>query len=425
MGMSEGSIAEWLVAEGSEVARDQPLAIIETEKVATELRAPYGGIVHILIPATDRKLPVETLIARIADNRAEYEQFRPASGAEGAAVWRENVEQDPRRTVNAQRGGKVRASGLAKALARKNGIDVTVLKGSGPSGRIVRRDVNAEIARLDGATRSEPPAIPIAPAATTGHSAPAARAPLSRPATAAGSEKARLPMAGVRKIIAERMVAASTVAAQTFSFFDIDVTGLAAWRKRLLARQDELRSRISFTAIYAKALAVACRRVPICNATIEGDVIVLWEQVNVGIAVALPGPNEFDSSLIVPVIRDVGRKGIVEINEDIRTIVARAREGRLSPDDMTGATVTMSSTDGFMLPGTWMVSTPLLNLPQVINFQPGSMVERPVVVDGAIAIRTMLPAGLVFDHRAMDGVPAAKFIRALCELLQEPDSMLL
>lgn len=421
--MSEGSIAEWLVAEGAEVARDQPIAIIETEKVATELPAPYAGVVQILVAASDDKLPVETRIARIADSRAEYDRMRPDGGTDAAAIRVEAVERNPVGIGNGGPAGKIRASGLAKTVARKNGIDLAGLKGSGPSGRIVREDVNREIARLSAAKPDERATGSASPAAAS--VAHAAVVVVPRSPAGAGVEKARLPISGVRKVIAERMVAASTVAAQTFSFFEIDVTNIAEWRKRLLARQDELGSRISLTAIYAKALAVGCRRVPICNATVEGDEIVLWDQVNIGIAVALPGRTEFDSSLIVPVVRDVDRKGIVEINDDIRRIVAKAREGRLAPNDTAGATITLSSTDGFALAGTWSVSSPLLNLPQVVNFQPGSMVDKPVVADGAIVIRTMLPCGLVFDHRAMDGAPAAKFVRALCELLQEPESMLL
>lgn len=420
--MSEGSIAEWLVAEGAEVARDQPIAIIETEKVATELPAPYAGVVQILVAASDDKLPVETRIARIADSRAEYDRMRPDGATDVAAIRGEAVGRNPVGIGNGEAAGKIRASGLAKAVARKNGIDLAGLKGSGPSGRIVREDVNREIARLSAARPDERATGSASPAAASVAHAAVVVVPRS---PAGVGEKARLPISGVRKVIAERMVAASTVAAQTFSFFEIDVTNIAEWRKRLLARQDELGSRISLTAIYAKALAVGCRRVPICNATVEGDEIVLWDQVNVGIAVALPGRTEFDSSLIVPVVRDVDRKGIVEINDDIRRIVAKAREGRLAPDDTAGATITLSSTDGFALAGTWSVSGPLLNLPQVVNFQPGSMVDKPVVADGAIVIRTMLPCGLVFDHRAMDGAPAAKFVRALCELLQEPESMLL
>lgn len=417
MGMSEGSIAEWLVADGAEVTRDQPIATIETEKVVTELPAPYAGIVQIVAPASDVKLPVDTVIARIADSRKDAENSQ--------ATLTESVDSaeksKPARPANVVKQGRIRASGLAKELARKNGVQLAGLKGTGPSGRILRRDVDAELARADSA-RQENASKRDAAAAVDVVSV------LQRPAASHQSKpgvKARLPLTGIRKIIAERMVAASTEAAQTFCFFEIDVTGLAAWHRRLLAQQEALGSRIALTAIYAKALAAACLHVPICNATVEGDEILLWEEVNVGIAVALPGRNKFESSLVVPVVRNVAQKGIVEINEDIRRIVAAARDGSLTPDDMGGATITMSSTNGFAAPGTWMISTPLLSLPQVINFQPGSMMEKPLVVDGAVAIRTVLPASIVFDHRAMDGVPATKLVRKLGEFLNGPESMLL
>jgi pyruvate dehydrogenase E2 component (dihydrolipoamide acetyltransferase) len=415
MGMSEGTITEWLVDEGSEVARDQPIAMIETEKVETELPAPSAGIIHIVAPASDEQIPIETLIARIAETRAEYDEVR--SGKEGAPSGdAEQTTPDFAHTQSPKTAVKIRVSGLAKALAQAHGIDLAEVKGSGPSGRIVREDVDRVIEKREAAATAYPGGAAVAEALPQG----AEKSPESL-----GPEKARLPITGVRKVIAERMVAASTQAAQTFSFFEIDVTRVAAWRERLLKRESELGSRVSFTAIYAKALAVACGNVPICNATIDGDEIVLWEQVNVGIAVALPGRHEFDSSLIVPVIRDVRNRGILEINEDIREIVAKARAGRLTPDETTGATITMSSTAGLALEGAWMVGGPLLNLPQVVNFGPGTIVEKPVVVDGAITIRTILPCGLVFDHRAMDGAPATQFIRVLSQLLQEPEAMLL
>jgi pyruvate dehydrogenase E2 component (dihydrolipoamide acetyltransferase) len=417
MGMSEGAITEWLVEEGSEVVREQPMVLIETEKVETELSVPYAGIINIVVQASDEQLPIETVIARIADTRAEYDQMRAGGEAQDAAVGSPQTTTEGDQREASSPAAKIRASGLAKALAREHGVDLADVTGSGPSGRIVREDVEAIVEQRSAAPTGDVPeaaAVGAVPTTST-----------QGVEVGMGPEKARLPLTGVRKIIAERMVAASTEAAQTFSFFEIDVTEVAAWRERLLKRESDLGSRVSVTAIYAKALSIACGRVPICNATIDGDEIILWEHVNLGVAVALPGRNDFDSSLIVPVIRDVGKKGILEINEDIREVVARARSGQLTPDDTTGATITMSSTAGFALEGTWMVGSPLLNLPQVVNFGPGSMVEKPVVVDGAITIRTMLPCGLVFDHRAMDGAPATEFIRILSQLLQEPESMLL
>jgi len=417
MGMSEGAITEWLVEEGSEVVREQPMVLIETEKVETELSVPYSGIINIVVQASDEQLPIETVIARIADTRAEYDQMRAGEEAQDAAVGSPQTTTEGDQREASSPAAKIRASGLAKALAREHSVDLADVTGSGPSGRIVREDVATIVEQRRAAPTGDVPEAAAVGAAPTTSS--------QTVEIGMGPEKTRLPLTGVRKVIAERMVAASTEAAQTFSFFEIDVTGVSAWRERLLKRESELGSRISFTAIYAKALSIACGKVPICNATIDGDEIILWEHINLGVAVALPGRNDFDSSLIVPVIRDIGKKGIREINEDIREIVAKARNGQLTPDDTTGATITMSSTAGFALEGTWMVGSPLLNLPQVVNFGPGSMVEKPVVVDGAITIRKMLPCGLVFDHRAMDGAPATEFIRILSQLLQEPESMLL
>ncbi|HME85099.1 MAG TPA: 2-oxo acid dehydrogenase subunit E2, partial [Roseiarcus sp.] len=170
-------------------------------------------------------------------------------------------------------------------------------------------------------------------------------------------------------------------------------------------------------------VALACKKAPIVNSTLEGDAIFVWDEVNVGIAVALPGSTEFDSSLMVPVVHGVDMLSVGEINECIRQQVKKAREGALKPSDTVGGTITISTTDGFS-PGVWSVSTPLLNLPQAVNFQPGTPVKRPLVIDDEVAIRTVLPCGLTFDHRCLDGEPVGRFVRELCAYLQDPETML-
>ena len=160
-----------------------------------------------------------------------------------------------------------------------------------------------------------------------------------------------------------------------------------------------------------------------CNSTLANDEITIWDNVNVGIAVALPGRGQYDSGLVVPVLRDVQDKGLLQINGETRELVRKARAGELSAQDVSDGTITLSSTDGF-LPGGWMVSAPLLNLPQVVGFQPGTAIEKPVVVDGQVVVRTMLPCGLTYDHRAMDGEPIGRFVRRLRDLLTDADSML-
>lgn len=407
MGMSEGTIVEWAVQEGGFVEKDALLASIETEKVVTELPSPYRGFVHICAEV-GKAVPVETLIARIAETEDEYRQL-----VAGAAVAERSTTQtlaDNTVAVTAEMavamaaagGSRVRASGLAKKIAAERRLDLDGVKGSGPGGRIVRRDVMAALERTATPAAVSPPVA----------------------APAGARERARVPFAGMRKTIAERMIKSKTTAAHTYVFFEVDVTKLVQARKTMLARENELEGRISMTALYAKALAIACRHVPICNSTLSDNEIVVWDNIDVGIAVALPGRTEYESGLVVPVVRNAESKGVHALDREIKDLVERAKSGRLGSAETSGGTVTLSSTAGFM-PGQWCVSTPLINQPQVLNFQPGSPIDKPVVVDGQIEVRTMLPCGLSFDHRAMDGDPVARFNRKISDLLSNPELMLL
>ena len=412
MGMSVGTIVEWALREGEHVECEQPLLTLETEKVATELPAPYSGFLHIVAP-TNVAVPVEAVIAKIADTEAEYRGL-----VQGATVISEGAASGTSAAATSAPGqaaarpatGRIRASGLAKRIAQQRGIDLATITGTGPHGRIVRRDVEAA-----ATTRPVEVETPATPAVVL------SRATVNQ---ATMRERARIPITGMRRTIAERMVKAKTTAAHTYAFFEVDVTKLVDVQKTIRAREEQLGTRVSQVAFFAKALALACVEVPICNATITGDDIVVWDNVNMGIAVALPGQGEYDSALVVPVIRDVERKGVLTIDREIKDLIARARAGALSAADMADGTITLSSTAGF-LPGAWAVSTPLINQPQVFNFQPSSPIERPVVVDGQVVVRTMLACGLSFDHRAMDGEPVGRFVRKLADLLTNPELMIL
>ncbi|MFA7282278.1 MAG: dihydrolipoamide acetyltransferase family protein [Sterolibacterium sp.] len=411
MGMSEGTIVEWSVQEGDRVTRDQTMAAIETEKVVTDLPAPYAGFVHLLAPKGET-LPVENVIAKIADTQGEYQSLvggdkvvvGGSADSPTKAALASTTLAVSRSVTNIVGKGKVRASGLAKAIARKNGINLSVITGSGPAGRIVRRDVDDAMSAASSRT---------------------ADVPSGAASVAQGMrEKFKLPLTGMRATIAQRMLATKTSSAQTYVFFEIDITKLLAARATILGYQSDLDGRMSLAPFQARALALACQQVPICNATLTDNAVTLWENVNVGIAVGIPGRNEYESGLVVPVVRDVQDKGVLQIHREMKDLVARARSSSLSAADMADGTITLSSTDGF-LPGGWMLSTPLLNLPQVISFQPGTPIEKPVVIDGQVAVRTILPCGLTFDHRALDGVPAGKLAKALRDLLSNPELMLL
>ncbi len=444
MGMSEGTIVEWAVAEGAHVDRDAPFASIETEKVVNELPSPYRGFVHLCVEVGEA-VPVETVIARIAETESEYRELVGSGSPQVAATSRITTAEpfaaataamaeaparppasaaataEPDAAASGMiaavaapapgRAGRVRATGLARRIAREHGLDLRSLTGSGPGGRIVRQDVLAALERKQATATATAPAPAAAPTAGT-TAAPAMR------------EKARVPLTGMRKTIADRMIRSKTTAAHTYAFFEVDVTNLVRVRNTMLDREKELGGRISMVSLHVKALSIACQQVPICNSTLTNDEVVVWDNVNVGIAVATPGRTEYESGLHVPVIRNVERQGVVEIDRRVRDLTERARNGRLSSAEMTDGTITLSSTAGFM-PGQWSVSTPLINQPQVVNFQPGSPIQKPVVVDGEIVVRTMLPCGLSYDHRAMDGEPVGRFIRKLSDLLAHPELMLL
>jgi pyruvate dehydrogenase E2 component (dihydrolipoamide acetyltransferase) len=434
MGMSEGEIVEWLAREGDHVTRDQPLVSIENEKTVTELPAPSTGFVHLLARVGD-KLLIETVIARIAHTEGGYRALvegrefvahddqlvQPgadvtnvvalAAGAELAAAL-----------VGASPSRRIHASGRARELARNNALDLATIEGTGPDGRIVERDVLNHLSQHNpGELRSEAITVPAGKDPDIAALGVAARGlgPSER-----GTPKAKIPLIGVRRTIAERMVRSSTEAAQAFVFFEVDATDLLRIRKSIDERLGESQGKITAVAYYAKAVALACQRVPIANATLEGNEIIVWNEVNVGIAVALPGATEFDSSLIVPVVHGAESLDLATLSRRIREQVQKAREGKLVPADLRGGTITISTNAG-MFPGMWVNSTALLNLPQAIIFQPGNATKRPVVIDDEIVIRTILPCSLTFDHRCLDGEPIARFIRELSGFLTHPETMML
>ena len=409
MGMSEGTVVQWCVEEGGLAKRDQAIAIIETEKVSTELPAPYGGYVQLVV-ATGETVPVETVIARIADTEDEYRNLT-SGGAAAAAAKPAQATEDVHSSAtpggaidipgNVPKGKSLRISGLARKLAQLNGVELSGVSGTGPGGRIVRRDI---LSALEVKT-----AVASAPVSGIYSSL---------------REKTRIPLTGMRKAIADRLSKSKVSAAHTYVFVEIDVSKLEAARAVMLERAEELGGRVSSVALYARALAMALKSVPICNATLVGDEIIVWENVNIGVAVALSGKEARDSALVVPVIKNAQDKGVLAIDLELKALAAKARSRQLSPEDMADGTVSLSSTAGF-IPGTWSVGTSILNLPQVVIFQPGSPIQKPVVVDGQIAVRTILPCSLTFDHRAVDGEPIGRLLKKIVDLLSNPELLAL
>lgn len=408
MAMNEGTINEWLVAEGDYVEKGQVLATVETEKVSYDVESPAAGYFHIVVPVGET-VDCEMLLGQFAESEDELASLQAQPGVATAAEPASAAGQ----TTNAmspvaipaaipatnQPGGRIKVSPFARKLAADKGLDLSALAGTGPRGRIVKRDV---LAAIESRSRL---------AAAPGGAALVAERVL-----------ARVPMQGMRKTIASRMVQSLQETAQLSSNWESDITDLLVMRKSFLAREEALGTRVSFNAFLIKAMVYAIRQVPIANSCLQGDEIVIYDNVNMGMAVSIPGTTEYDSGLVVAVLRNVESMGVASIDKAMKALIERVRSGSATAEDMTGATITLSSTAGIGPPG--LTSTPVLNLPNAALLGPSTPTERPVVHQGEVKVRTMLPLSFTFDHRMLDGEPAARFMSVLHDCLQHPELML-
>ena len=407
MAMNEGTVNEWLVSEGDYVEKGSIVAAIETEKTAYDLEAPESGYLHIILPVGET-VDCGTLIGQFAESEDELTGLQSSAEAaldSGAAASADSAPTPaaadstpaPVALVSGKESmDRIKVSPLARKLAADNGLALASIGGTGPGGRIVKRDVLAALE--SGIAQS--------------------------PGLSAGGvfEKARIPLKGLRKTIANRMTESLQNSAQLSSFWESDITDMLAMRKKLVAREDQLGTRISVNAFLVKAIAYGIRQVPIANSCLEGDEIIIYDNINLGFAVSLPGRTEYDTALLVPVLRNVENLGLVELDLRMKELVARVRDGDFTDDDLSGSTITLSTTAGIAPPG--HRSTPVLNLPNAVLVGPSTSVEKPGVVNGEVVPRTFLPMSVTFDHRILDGDPATRFMNAVHECLENPELML-
>jgi pyruvate/2-oxoglutarate dehydrogenase complex dihydrolipoamide acyltransferase (E2) component len=404
------------------VEKGQLIATVETEKVAYDLESPEAGYLLITVAACET-VPVEEKIGVFAESEEELAALSggtPAvatgSGAGGnnasaddcaqlqpedasyihSGPIRDLLEATPEAPARAA-GGRIKASPLARKLARDNKLDLAQLTGTGPGGRIVKNDVLSALER----------GVSVASALV---------------ADGGTVEKARIPMKGMRKVIAERMMQSLQSTAQLSGAWESDITDLLAMRGKLVAREEQLGTRVSVNAFIIKAIAHAIRQVPIANACRDGDEIVIYHNVNMGIAVSVPGTTEYDSGLMVATLHNVESMGLVDIDLGMKALIRRVRNGEATADDLSGSTITLSSTAGIAPPG--MSTTPVLNLPNAALVGPSTPIEKPVIRDGEVVARTMMPVSLTFDHFLLDGEPAARFMQAIHECLENPELLL-
>jgi 2-oxoglutarate dehydrogenase E2 component (dihydrolipoamide succinyltransferase) len=396
--VTEGTIAEWLKQPGEAVAVDEPIASLETDKVAVDVPSPVAGVMSQHVVAVGDTVEVGAVIAIIEDG-ASAPAPAPAPAAAAAKA-------DPAPTPAASEELLTPAQTMSPAVRRavlEHGVDPSTIKGTGKDGRLTKEDVLAA-----AEAKAKGPATPAPAPAPTPAPAPA------QTGSARGTE--RVKMTRMRQTIAKRLKAAQDNAALLTTFNDCDMSAVIEARdkyKDLFAKKHDIR--LGFMGFFAKAACLALKDVPAVNAYIDGDEIIYHDYVDISVAVSAP------NGLVVPVIRDADKKGFARIEQDIADFGARAKAGTLTMEDMTGGTFTISNGGVF---GSLM-STPIINPPQSAVLGLHRIEDRPVVRNGQIVIRPMMYLALSYDHRLIDGREAVTALKIIKEAIEDPTRMLI
>ncbi len=402
-GMVEGTILRWLKKEGDTVEIGDIIAEVETDKASVELPAEASGKLANILAKEGDTVPVGTVIAEILGEGEQPQVTTPAEPAvaaeEPAAPGGEIAVSEPEVSpTEAPARERVKASPLARRIAEEAGIDLAMVRGTGPGGRIVERDVQQFLA----ARQSGPRVLAAEPA-------PAVSPP--EPAVLTGGE----PLTRMRRLIAERTTLTKQTVPHFYVTMDIDMTEAMALRERLNAALPEDAPKISVNDLVTKACALALARYPQVNALYQNDRVYPSSEVHIGIMVAVPG------GLLVPVLRHCERKTLRQIAAETRQLVEKARSGRLASDEFTGATFSISNlgmygVDEFIA---------IINPPAVAILAVGAVQKQPVALhDDTVAVRPRMKVTLSADHRAMDGAVAAEFLRELKRILENPYTMI-
>ena len=419
--MEEGQVVRWLKGEGDVVANGDILAEIETDKATMELVARGDGTLRAILIGEGGTAPVGEVIAVIAEPDEDISEFTagagtaasgdseavadtaPTGGAAPAEAPEASVESAPAAPAG-ESGGRVKASPVARRLAEEAGLDLGRVAGSGPGGRIIKRDVEA--------ARGAPvPAAPAAPAAPARPSSPAPE-PWSDAGASESHEEVRVSQ--MRKTIARRLTESLAPVPHFFLTIDVDMSRVAAARKRVNALVEKSGDRVSYNDFVLKAAAAALVRHPDCNAAWHGDHIKRYHHVHMGVAVAV------DDGLITPIVKHADRKGLVQISREVKEMAGRAREKRLQPHEYTGATFSVSNLGMFGI----HEFTAIINPPEAGILAIGGVEDTPVVVDGEVVVRPRMRVTMSCDHRVIDGAQGSRFLQTLKAMLEEPAAIL-
>jgi pyruvate dehydrogenase E2 component (dihydrolipoamide acetyltransferase) len=430
--MEFGTIIEWLKQEGDQVQRGEVLFTVESDKATLEVESPTKGYLRkILVPAGEEHpvlIPV-ALITKEADEDISSWQAGKSAGLqiEESANERmsESVVQTKEISETSQVSDRIFSSPRARKLARERGVELALVAGSGPNGRIVERDI---VTYLESTPKATPVAQRVAEQAGVDlrevqGSGPGGRitkadvegaavpAPPVHTVAAAPTTAAEVPMSGVRSVIARRMHAGHSETAPVTLTMEVDATDLVQIRERLKASlADKLGFSIGYNDLLIKIVARALREFPYMNARLDGDTIHQLGEVHVALAV------DTERGLLVPVVRDADRKGMAEFAAELRDVIERARAGTALPDELSGSTFTITNLGMFEVDA----FTPIINLPEAAILGVGRIKDYAAVVEGEIAVRKMMWLSLTFDHRLVDGAPAARFLQRIKQYVEEP-----
>ncbi|MBC85772.1 MAG: pyruvate dehydrogenase [Bdellovibrionaceae bacterium] len=428
-GVTEGEMVKWLVNVGDTVEADQPIAEIMTDKATVEVPTPYAGVVKELKANEGDVVPIETpllvLDAEGATAAPKKEAAKPAAPAPTApAAPAQAPAPAPVAHANGATGGmdvyppvadsRVLASPSSRRLARDLNVDINVVKGTGLSGRVTRDDVlqaksqGAFAPTANGATSQTPSTItPMAPGSIP---KPAYQGP-------AGAIEEREPLRGIRRKIAHNMQMYKQIIPHFTLMDEANVTDLVKTRNEAKISADSLGIKITYLPFVMKALIATCREFPMFNASIDdaNEEIVYKKYFNIGFAADTP------NGLVVPVIKDADRKTILQISQEIMDLAGRAREGKLKPEEMKGATITITNIGS--VGGTY--ATPIINHPEVAILGMYKIIDKPVYIDGKFKHAKVMNFSMTADHRLIDGAVAANFLSGFIKRIQHPSNLML
>ena len=394
MGMNDGEVIKWLKAVGDPIVKGDQLVEIESSKVNAEVEATADGTLGRIDVEEGRVVDVGTVLGHILESGESNADLPDVITARGPASAPVPVAVKPAVASAAvgvaPKGGKQIVTPRARRLAKEMSVDLAGIIGTGPSGRVTEDDVKTAAADPEGGTTTAAAVLPesVVPVKET------------------------IKLSGLRGTIARRMTESNTIPSVTLST-TADVTDAVAFQRELVGEWRQHKLRPQYQDLVIAAVARALKDSPFANSHLVGDEIRVLDQVNVGIAMAIP------EGLLVPVIKNADQKSLLEIALEVRELAKKAKSNSLSIDEMTNSTFSITNLSSYNID----TFDPLLNQPEIGILGVGTVEERPAVVDGEVAIRSIANLNLAFDHRAWDGAPAAEFVRSIARLVSDPSWM--